>query len=175
MWFETGLTAKVGTGRAGTPMFRSWIVAVSCLGGALLSAEPAHAETFRLISGSSNALLLADMDSVRRVGDVASFNTVMFSRRTEHFNGRASWATRTANEINCRTSQRREVRISYLAEGGATISSEAISEGWQPIPRGSVGTAIRDLICDGRATENNLAFGDSFSGAERMARRVLGH
>ncbi|WP_374659022.1 surface-adhesin E family protein [Phenylobacterium sp.] len=146
-----------------------------CVGGAILVAEPAKAESFRLVSGSSSALLVADMDSVRRVGGVVSFSTVMFSRRVEYFNARPSWATQTANEIDCRTNQRREGRARYLAEGGVLISSETVTGGWQSIPPRSTGMAIRDLVCEGRITENNIEFGDSFGRAEEMARRVLGH
>nr|WP_313635354.1 surface-adhesin E family protein [Brevundimonas diminuta] len=119
--------------------------------------------------------MITDVDGIRRTGDIAGFNTVMFSRRIEHFNGRASWATRTANEINCRTNQRREVRSSYLSEGGGVISSDAGSGAWQTISQGSTGWAIRDLACDRTLTPNNIEFGSSFNQAEQMARRVLGH
>lgn len=152
---------------------RAWGSAVLVSG--VLLAGSAAAESYRLVSGNSNALMVADVDSIRRTGDVASFNTVMFSRRIEQFNGRASWATRTANEINCRTNQRREVRSTYLSEGGGAISSDAGAGDWQTIPRGSTGWAIRDLTCERRLTSNNIEFGSSFSQAEQMARRVLGH
>ncbi len=156
-------------------MLRQWIMAGACVAGAILVAGSAKAESFRLVSGNSSALMVADMDSVRRVGGVASFSTVMFSRRIEYFNSRPSWATQTANEIDCRTNQRREGRARHLAEGGVLIFGEATMDGWQPIPPGSVGMAIRDLACEGRVTENNIEFGDSFGRAEEMARRVLGH
>lgn len=152
---------------------RAWGSA-ALIGGVLLAGSAA-AENYRLVSGNSNALMITDMDGIRRTGDVASFSTVMFSRRIEHFNGRASWATRTANEINCRTNQRREVRSSYLSEGGGVISSDAGGSEWRTISQGSTGWAIRDLACDRKLTSNNIEFGSSFSQAEQMARRVLGH
>lgn len=156
-------------------MLRTWIMAGACMGGALFASAPVRAESYRLVSGNSNALMVADLDSVRRVGAVVSFSTVMFSRRTEYFNARPSWATRTANEIDCRTNQRRDVRANYLAEGGVLISGEAVTGGWQPISPASTGMAVRNLICEGRVTENNIEFGDSFGRAEELARRVLGH
>lgn len=166
-------TVLITCQQGGRSMARMWGSA-ALMGGVLLAGS-AVAESYRLVSGNSNALMITDMDGIRRTGDVASFNTVMFSRRIEHFNGRASWATRTANEINCRTNQRREVRSTYLSEGGGVISSDAGGGEWQPIPRGSTGWAIRDLACDRRLTSNNIEFGSSFSQAEQMARRVLGH
>ena len=159
----------------GGSMFRRWALVGALLSAGMWFAGPASAESYRLISGSSNALMVADMDSVRRTGDVARFTTVMFSRRLETFSGRSSWATRSTNEINCRTNQRLEIDSGYLAEGGALITRDARAGEWQSLPPGSVGTSIRSLICDGRATENNIAFGDSFGRAEQMAGRVLGH
>lgn len=156
-------------------MLKARLWGSAALMGGMLLAGLASAESYRLVSGNSNGLMITDTDGIRRTGDVASFNTVMFSRRIEQFNGRASWATRTANEINCRTNQRREVRSTYLSEGGGAISSDAGTSGWQTVPRGSTGWAIRDLVCEGRLTSNNIEFGGSFGQAEQMARRVLGH
>jgi hypothetical protein len=118
----------------------------------LLSSVPAYAEWLVVGTSTDDDMIYIDPATIRQKGELVEVWVLFDSRLAKRFLETTSYyaSTRQLQQYNCTEEQYRSLTVTWFSSnmGKGTVVDNLTKEGqWQPVPPGSVGRYLMNLVC----------------------------
>ena len=118
----------------------------------LLSSVPAYAEWLVVGTSTDDDMIYIDPATIRHKGELVEVSALFDSRLAKRFLETTSYyaSTRQLQQYNCAEERYRSLAVTWFSSnmGKGTVVDTLTKEGqWQPVPPGSVGRYLMNLVC----------------------------
>lgn len=116
------------------------------------AASQAKAKEYRMASVGGNGALLIDRASIRRQGDVVTFEELDMLAKASRVYGGDYWWSAMTEEVDCRL-HRNRVRVdSFLSmdRKRSAVEGPPKFSTWSPAGKGTLASMIEDFVCLGK-------------------------
>src|SRR5215510_10708220 len=115
----------------------------------VLSSGPAYAEWMVVGTSSDDDMIYIDPETIRHKGELAEVWVLSDSRLGKRFLETTSYysSTRQLHQYNCAEERNRVVASTWFSSNMGVVDNLTKEGQWQPVPQGSVGRYLMNLVC----------------------------